>query len=135
MLYPGPPKVGHQWGYLPDVAETMVQLVEREAALPVCGSYHAGGHWDSDGSRLIDAVKHTTGQPHLKVRPFPWWLISLASPFSEMCRELREMRYLWQVPARLDDAALREILDHVPFTPWEEAVRATLDAKGCLAGS
>src|SRR5471032_2800648 len=35
ISYPGSVGIGHQWAYLPDVAETMVRLVEREALLKV----------------------------------------------------------------------------------------------------
>src|SRR5262245_22796475 len=33
ITYPGAPGVGHQWAYLPDVAETMVRLLERSTDL------------------------------------------------------------------------------------------------------
>jgi nucleoside-diphosphate-sugar epimerase len=41
-------------------------------------------------------------------------------------RELWEMRYLWQVPMRLDNTKLVSILGNEPHTPAEEAVRASL---------
>ena len=50
VMNPAVPGVGHQWAYLPDVAETMMQLIEREAELPVFATFHMDGHWDPDGT-------------------------------------------------------------------------------------
>jgi nucleoside-diphosphate-sugar epimerase len=33
LSYPGDPEVGHAWAYLPDLAETIAELVEREREL------------------------------------------------------------------------------------------------------
>src|SRR5471032_975286 len=43
ISYPGRRGVGHQWAYLPDVAETMVRLVEREDQLEAFASFHMEG--------------------------------------------------------------------------------------------
>jgi nucleoside-diphosphate-sugar epimerase len=51
ISYPGKPGVGHQWAYLPDVAETMVRLIEREETLEPFATFHMEGHWDEDGTR------------------------------------------------------------------------------------
>src|SRR3990167_6609751 len=48
---PGAPGVGHQWSYLPDVARTMVELVQRREALEPFAVFHMAGPWDADGSR------------------------------------------------------------------------------------
>lgn len=132
LLYPGVAGIGHQWAYVPDVAETMVGLLERDEVLPCFAVYHMRGHWDSDGRQLIAAVRRVSGRPRLKVRPFPWWALPVAAPFSELLRELKEMRYLWQQPVRMDNARLRAVLGTEPHTPWDEALRTTLVAKGCL---
>ena len=129
---PARPGVGHQWAYLPDVAETIVQLVEREAALQAFDSFHMGGHWDADGTRMQAAIRRASGQPELPVRRFPWWLVTPASPFVPVFRELREMRYLWQQPVRLDNARLLALLGSEPHTPIDLAVGATLEGLGCL---
>ncbi len=130
---PGQRGVGHQWAYLPDVAETMVQLVEREEALEAFSTFHLQGHWDEDGTRMIDAIRRVVGQPDLKVRAFPWWLLGLASPFVPLFRELKEMRYLWETPVHMSNARLLAVLGTEPHTPLDEAVRTTLVGLGCLA--
>lgn len=76
-------------------------------------------------------VKRCTGvEP--RVTAFPWWLLTLASPFVVTFREMREMRYLWHVPVRMDNARLIEVLGHEPHTPLDEAVEATLRGMGCI---
>ena len=48
---------------------------------------------------------------------------------------MKEMRYLWQQPVRMDNGRLIAFLGEEPHTPWDQAVRATLTARGCLAGA
>jgi len=131
---PGRRGVGHQWAYLPDVAETIVRLVERESALAVFDSFHMSGHWDADGTQMQAAIRCASGRPDLPVKRFPWWLIALSSPFVPMFRELREMRYLWQQPVRLRSTRLLSVLGTEPHTPLDAAVGATLAGLGCLDG-
>lgn len=135
MSYPGTTGTGHQWAYVPDVAEAMLRLVERDDELANFAVFHMRGHWDEDGTHMIESVRRVTGRPRLKVRAFPWRITTLAAPFSELLRELKEMRYLWQEPTRMDNARLTAFLGEEPHTPWEQAVRATLTARGCLGGA
>lgn len=132
MYYPGRSGVGHQWAYVPDVAETMLRLLECEDRLPPFAVYHMRGHWDEDGSRMIGAVRRAAGRSDFKVRRFPWWLLPVASPFSELFRELREMRYLWEHSLRMDNDRLQAIIGEEPLTPWGEAVENTLRSMGCI---
>jgi nucleoside-diphosphate-sugar epimerase len=132
LQYPGRAGIGHQWAYVPDVAETMVRLIEQEEKLAPFATYHMQGHWDADGTRMVDAIRHAAGQPELKVRAFPWWVLPVMAPFSETMREAREMRYLWKEPVRMDNSALREQLGDEPHTPWDKAVEATLRSLGCV---
>jgi nucleoside-diphosphate-sugar epimerase len=134
ITYPGASGVGHQWAYLPDVAETMVQLVNRESELGAFVRFHMDGHWDSDGLRMVSAIKRAAGKPDLPVKSLPWTIMRLASPFVPLFRELMEMRYLWQTPVRLRNDRLVAFLGHEPRTPLDEAVRKTLAGLGCLEG-
>jgi nucleoside-diphosphate-sugar epimerase len=131
---PGASGVGHQWAYLPDVAETMVQLINRESELGAFERFHMDGHWDSDGRQMIDAIRRAAGNPDLPVKGFPWTIMKLASPFAPLFRELMEMRYLWQTPVRLRNERLVAFLGYEPRTPLDEAVRNTLAGLGCLDG-
>jgi nucleoside-diphosphate-sugar epimerase len=131
ITYPGRPGVGHQWAYLPDVAEAMVRLVERDD-LEDFARFHMQGHWDADGRAMAEAIRRVAGRPDLPVRRFPWALTTLASPFVPLFRELREMRYLWEQPIRMTNERLVAALGSEPHTPLDDAVRATLIGLGCL---
>lgn len=130
VSYPGLRGVGHQWAYLPDLAEAMTRLVSMEGRLRPFERVHMAGHWDPDGSRMIDAIRTATGRAGLPNRRFPWWLVNLASPFVVTFREMREMRYLWRTPLRLTNARMCELLGEEPHTPWNEAVSASLQGIG-----
>jgi nucleoside-diphosphate-sugar epimerase len=131
---PGRPGVGHQWAYVPDVARTMLELIERRETLPAFATYHFGGHWDADGKQMADAIcrvaRRHGAQP--RQRRFPWVFVFAAAPFVTTLRELLEMRYLWKEPLRLDNARLVATLDREPHTPLDVAVKATLIGIGCL---
>lgn len=132
---PGDPGVGHQWSYLPDVAQTMVQLLNVRERLAPFSSFHMAGHWDADGSQMAAAIARCVEQNggQAKQRAFPWWLMRLASPFVVTLRELMEMRYLWQQPLRMDNRRLLAVLGTEPHTPLALAVEATLKGLGCLS--
>jgi len=126
---------GHQWAYLPDVARTMVELLARRDALPAFASFHMAGHWDATGREMAEAIQRVTarhaGKPP-RIAAFPWWLLNLASPFVVTFKEMREMRYLWRQPVRMDNARLVAELGREPHTPLDEAVEASLRGLGCL---
>jgi nucleoside-diphosphate-sugar epimerase len=133
---PGRTGVGHQWAYLPDVARIMVELLARRESLDSFAVFHMAGHWDADGSQLCASIQRVVARrtghtPRLSA--FPWWLLSLASPFVTTFREMREMRYLWRESLRLDNSRLRAVLGQEPHTPLDEAVEATLIAQGSIA--
>lgn len=134
---PGRPGIGHQWAYLPDVAETMCRLLELEHQLDDFARFHMEGHWDADGTQMAAAVARVAaaaGGRKVRVKPLAWWLLAALAPFVTTLREMREMRYLWQQPLRLDNRALLAALSSEPHTPLDEAVRATLAGLGCLEG-
>ncbi|VVD67689.1 NAD-dependent epimerase/dehydratase family protein [Pandoraea fibrosis] len=133
---PNAPGVGHEWSYLPDVARAMVLLIERRRTLDAFSNFHMAGHWDADGTQMAGAIARVMA-PYgvtVKTRRFPWWLMWVASPFVTTLRELREMRYLWQQPVRMDNTRLVAALGQEPHTPLDVAVRATLEGLGCVPG-
>ncbi|QBG90581.1 NAD-dependent epimerase/dehydratase family protein [Xanthomonas oryzae] len=138
VTLPGAPGVGHQWAYLPDVAQCMLRRRQRRDTLPAFARLHMAGHWDADGTQMAAAigravVRHGGAQPTL--RRFPLWAILLVSPFVPLARALREVRPLWSNPLRLRNTRLLEVLGEEPHTPPDAAVGATLTASGCLPTS
>lgn len=131
MLYPGPRAIGHAWAYLPDLAETMVRLVERADRLEPFAAFHFGGHWTAPGAEVAEAVRRVVGRK-VPILPLPWFAVTLVAPFVETFREMLEMRYLWRGPLRLDNRKLVAILGAEPHTPLDDAVRATLEGLNCL---
>jgi nucleoside-diphosphate-sugar epimerase len=132
ITYPGAPGIGHQWAYLPDVAETMGRLLESSANLENFAVFHMEGHWDVDGTQMIGAIHRAAGDPRIRVARMPWSLMRLLSPFVPLLRELGEMRYLWNTPVRMDNKRLRSVLGAEPHTPLDAAIGATLVSLGYL---
>ena len=127
--------VGHQWSYLPDVARTMVELVQRRETLEAFATFHMAGYWDADGTQLAAAISRVVvkrGGAQPKVSAFPWWLMALIAPFVPTVHEMREMRYLWTTRVEMSNAKLVATLGHEPHTPLDKAVEAALDGMGCL---
>jgi len=131
IVNPGRKGMGHQWAYLPDLAETFVRLIEMRASLPGFAVYHFRGHWDGDGTQMIAAIRAVLGR-HVPVRAFPWKLVKYLSPFVAFFREVREMRYLWKTPLYMRNDRLEAVIGAEPHTPWDVAVRASLEGAGCL---
>ncbi|WP_226646822.1 SDR family oxidoreductase [Microbulbifer variabilis] len=133
---PGLHGVGHQWSYLPDVAHTMMLLLERRATLETFACFHLAGHWDTDGTQMVKSIRRVAARylgREAKIRGFPWWLIRLISPFQETLRELVEMRYLWQEAVHMDNRKLISVLGHEPLTPLDMAVEESLRGLRCLS--
>jgi nucleoside-diphosphate-sugar epimerase len=135
---PGNKGVGHQWSYLPDVARTMVELLARQDTLDRFAAFHMAGHWDADGVQMAQSIqrvvhKRTGTMP--RISAFPWALLTLASPFVPTFRQLREMRYLWRQPIRMDNTRLVQVLGHEPHTPLDDAIEATLEGLGFFASA
>jgi nucleoside-diphosphate-sugar epimerase len=126
--------VGHQWAYLPDVAETMLRLIDRRDSLDDFALFHMNGFWDADGEKMIDALGRVVGK-RPEVKAFPWWMMQLASPFVPLFREIGEMRYLWKQPVRMRNEKLLAFLGEEPSTPIDDAVRATIIDLRCFEKS
>jgi nucleoside-diphosphate-sugar epimerase len=107
----------------------VVELLARRDRLDAFARFHMAGHWDANGTQMSDAIRrvvlrHTGIEP--RIAAFPWWLVTLAAPFVTTLREMREMRYLWRIPVRMDNERLVALLGHEPHTPLEEAVETVL---------
>lgn len=132
ITYPGEKGVGHDWAYLPDAGETFAQLMDREPGLDNFARFHFRGFWDSSGTEMIAAIRRAAGNASIPVRPLPWLILKLASPFNETMRELYATRPLWKTSIRLDNARLIAFLGKEPNTPIDTAMTTTLRGLGCL---
>lgn len=131
---PGKAGAGHQWAYLPDVAETLTALLARRNELEPFACFHMRGHWDPDGTAMAEAIKYVAERAGIKakVKSFPWWLISMMAPFNTTLHEMMEMRYLWEETIAMDNSKLIAFIGHEPQTPLTEAVHSTLTGLGCI---
>ncbi len=105
VVTPEQPKTGHSWAYLPDLAEVVAVLADREGSLETAERVHFEGHY-LQGRGMAEAIRRVAGAA-LPIRPFSWLPVYLGAPFVTFLREVIEMRYLWRVPLRLDNARLR----------------------------
>ena len=94
VLYPGIHDVGHNWAYLPDLANTFTQLLERDANLADFDVFHFQGHYFENGVDIAKETANIAGISNAPIKSMPWMIIKLASPFVTMFHELMEMRYL-----------------------------------------
>ena len=129
---PGPLDVGHCWAYLPDMAETMARLLDREDGLAAFDVFHFAGHWLERGDEMGASIRRATHQPRLPIRAFPYIMVYALAPFVETMREMIEMRYLWTRPIGLDNTKLVRFLGEEPHTPLDQAIRTSLADMGCL---
>ncbi|MBN8291983.1 epimerase [Rhodobacter sp. NTK016B] len=120
----GDPDADHAYAYLPDMARVMVMLAEKRAELPAFSDTAFPGHTLTT-RELTEALSQMTGHP-LSIRRFPWWALRLGAPFSELARELSEMRYLYDTPHRLSGKALSTCLPDFRATPLGEVLRTML---------
>ena len=129
ISYPGPLAVPHCWGYLPDVAETMVTLAMR-GDLADFEMFHMRGQ-TLTGEELAAALSQAAGRK-LAVSRLPWIAIKAMAPFNETMREMLEIRYLWDRPVLLDNRQLVARLGEEPRTPIVDALRAALAGMDAL---
>jgi nucleoside-diphosphate-sugar epimerase len=132
VTYPGRHDAAHAWAYLPDLATTIVRLLERAAELSAFEVFHFSGHAFERGVELADATRRVAGRPQAPIRRFPWLAIYLLAPFVETFREMLEMRYLWSRSLLLDNRKLVRFLGEEPHTPLDLALRRTLHGLGVL---
>lgn len=124
------PGVPHAYAFLPDLAETFAQLLDRSDRLEPFEVLQFAGHWDASGTAMRDAIRRAAGRD-LPGAAFPWWLMRLAAPFGGFPREAREIEPVWRHPMRLDNRRLLALLGTEPHTPLDEAVAVALADLGC----
>jgi nucleoside-diphosphate-sugar epimerase len=121
----GPVDTPHEFVFVPDVAKTLIALSEKVEAY--------GAAWNLAGPGLIStrhfaALVFAAAGQQPRLRAANKLVLGVMGLFNPMMREIGEMHYLWTHPVKLDDSRLRQLLPDLHKTPYEEGIRATLDA-------
>lgn len=125
------PGVPHAYAYLPDLAETFAQLLDKSDNLRAHEVVQFEGTWDADGQMMRDAIRMVVGR-NVPEKAFPWWLMRLLAPFGGFPKEAVEIEPVWRHPMRLDNGRLIKLLGEEPRTPIGITVNRTLTGMGCL---
>jgi len=121
----GPIDTPHEFIFVPDLAETLVALSDKEEAY--------GQAWNVAGPGLITTRKFADlvfAAVHQKtrIRVVGKFMLRVLGLFNPLMREVVEMHYLWTTPVKLDDTRLRKLLPDLKKTPYAEGVEATIKA-------
>jgi nucleoside-diphosphate-sugar epimerase len=121
----GPIDTPHEFIFVPDLAETLVALSEKEEAYGKARNVAGPGLITTrQFAELVFGAVHQ--KPRLRVAgKFMLRVLGLFNPF---LREVVEMHYLWTTPVKLDDTRLRQLLPNLHKTPYAEGIRLTINA-------
>lgn len=120
----GDPDTPHSWTYLPDVARGLVEVAGEERAWG--RAWHVPTEPPLSTRELVDRLAAESGGGPVAVRRLPSAVLGVASVFSPLIRELKEVRYQFDQPFVVDASAY-EAEFTVRATPVDEQVKATLD--------
>lgn len=123
--------VPRAYAYLPDMARAAVELAAVRDRLPRFADIPFAGLTFSLQD-LLAMFEKLTGQTY-RLTKFPWWLMRVASPVWELARELTEMRYLYDLPHRLDGATMQTVLPDFQTTGLAEVAAVQLRRAGLAA--
>ncbi len=112
------------YAYVPDWARAAVQLAEKRRELAQFEDIPFPGHAFTTND-LHRYLSNKT-QRQLKISQFPWWLMSLLSPFWELAREMREMRYLYAMNHQISSQKFDRLLPGFELTDLEQVMQAGL---------
>ncbi len=114
------------YAYVPDWARAALMLAERRTELAPFEDIPFPGHafTTTDLQRFVQT--HSTRA--IKINRFPWWIMTLVSPFWELAREMREMRYLYEMPHQIGSEKFARLLPDFQPTDLEEVMRSGLPA-------
>lgn len=105
---PADPDTLQAYAYVPDWAQAAVMLAEKRDTLDTFADIPFPGHAFTI-TALQQCILENSGQAVRIVR-FPWWIMTALAPLWEMARELREMRYLFEMPHDISTATFDRLL-------------------------
>jgi len=124
LSYPGATDIAHAWAWLPDLTRAMVGLADIRETLPEFSDLAFPGH-TLTGAELATSCGQALGRPVI-ARRMSWLPVHLARPVWSEARHLLEMRYLWDVPHKLDGRALDRLLPNRAQTPLASVLARAL---------
>jgi nucleoside-diphosphate-sugar epimerase len=128
--------VATAWAYLPDLAQTFVQVAQKRAQLPQFEVLHFAGHsltarqWVEVLTPLAQTRGWVQANTSVRYKVLPWAIIRLGGLVVPAWAALAEMRYLWLTPHRLANDRLVQLLGAEPHTPLPQAAARALDDLG-----
>jgi nucleoside-diphosphate-sugar epimerase len=129
---PGGPNTATAWAYLPDLAQTFVNVAQERARLKSFEVFHFKGTSLTAQQWLnaLTPIAREQGWLHanqcVKFKQLPWLAIRLGALVVPTWAALLEMRYLWDTPHQLDNTRLQQLIGPEPHTPLDKAVRQSL---------
>ncbi|MEU3355236.1 NAD-dependent epimerase/dehydratase family protein [Streptomyces sp. NPDC037389] len=120
----GDPDAPHSWSYLPDVAAALVEVAGEERAWG--RAWHVPTEPALSVREMVGRLADQAGTGPVAVRGLSPAVLGLASVFSPLIRELKEIRYQFDRPFVVDSSAY-EAAFAVRATPVAEQVKATVD--------
>ncbi|WP_327190850.1 NAD-dependent epimerase/dehydratase family protein [Streptomyces xinghaiensis] len=120
----GDPDAPHSWSYVPDVARALVEVAGEERAWG--RAWHVPTAPPRSVREMTDRLAARAGTGPVAVRGLPPAVLGIASLFSPMLRELKEIRYQFDRPFAIDASAYEAAFTVRP-TPLDEQVGATVD--------
>ncbi|MCQ4041019.1 NAD-dependent epimerase/dehydratase family protein [Streptantibioticus rubrisoli] len=120
----GDPDVPHSWSYLPDVARALVEVAGEERAWG--RPWHVPTQPALSIREMVDRLAAQSKTGPVAVRRLPPAVLGVASVFSPLVRELKEIRHQFDRPFVVDSSAY-EAEFAVRATPVDEQVKATVD--------
>ncbi|WP_433300542.1 NAD-dependent epimerase/dehydratase family protein [Actinoplanes sp. CA-030573] len=119
---PGNPDLPHSFTYTGDMARTMVKLAREDRAYGK--AWHAPTPPAITIRELANRYTDLTGQPPVKIRPLPRFVMRTAGLAVPMAREMAEMDYQFYAPFHLDSRLTEDTFGLEP-TPLEIPLRET----------
>ena len=124
IAYSGSPDTLQAYAYVPDWARAAVQLAELRDTLERFEDIPFPGHSFTMAALKVH-LDQVVGQS-FRLSAFPWWMMTMLSPVLEVARELREMRYLYEMDHQIGADKFKRLLPDFAPTPLDEVMEAGL---------
>jgi nucleoside-diphosphate-sugar epimerase len=139
FTYPGHMNVPTAWAYLPDMANSFVEVASRHRDLPAFETFHFGGYslTGQDWVHALTVIAREQGWlpagGQLNSRLLPWLPMRALGLVVPKIAALCEMRYQWFTPHALVNTRMAALTGPEPHTPFPEALRTALAGLGLLS--